>query len=322
MSKREIAGKVLELSGLGRVVRKVMPWSGIVIFNYHRIGDGAGSRLNRDLWSATEEDFDAQIRFFKSNFDVIGQDDLADVLRRKSGRYIQVTFDDGYMDNYKIAYPILKSHGVRATFFIATGMLDNPRVPWWDEIAWMVRGSDAYFGADSERSSVVQSLCSVYRPLAAKKDEAFLNLLADAMATGRATPEDAKDLWMTWDVVREMRAGGMYFGGHTVSHCELGRLTKEEQSREIRGCKERLEAELGEPMTTFSYPFGEEFAFNKDTLACLKEEGVSFAYSYYGGYQDYRTDEPLDLKRFAMERHMSRPIWSLLVTAPKLWKGT
>jgi len=323
MSKREIAAKVLEVSGLGRVVRKVLPWNGLLVFNYHRVGDDTGSRFNRDLWSTTAEDFDAQLRFFKRNFDVIGQDDVKDVLGRRRGRHIQVTFDDGYLDNYEVAYPLLKSHGISATFFIATGMLDSPRVPWWDEIAWIVRGSKKTLpGGEPEQGKVIQTLCSVYRALSADKKEAFVKFLADAMETERPTPADAKGLWMSWDMVRSMRAGGMRFGGHTVSHAELARLTRQEQAREIIGCKERLEVELSEPMTTFSYPYGEEFSFNEDTLSCLREAGVQFSYSYYGGFQDHTSYTPLDLKRYAMERHLSPALWALLTTAPKLWKGT
>lgn len=40
---------------------------------------------------------------------------------------ILITFDDGYLDNFEHAYPILKAHGMIATFFIITGML------WTDE---------------------------------------------------------------------------------------------------------------------------------------------------------------------------------------------
>lgn len=320
MSKRELAASVLHASGLGSVLRKVMPWNGLLVLNYHRIGNAPGSRFSQELWSATEEDFDAQIRFFKSNFDVITQAELPRVLGRRSGRYVQITFDDGYRDNYEVAYPILKSNGVSATFFIATGLLDEPRVPWWDEIAWMVQGSSTTFGRKMHREKVVQTLCFLYRTLPVEKTQAFLDFVGDSMGTGRATAADAKDLWMTWDMVREMRAGGMSFGGHTVTHCELSRLSREEQEREIKSCKQRFEAELSEPMTTFSYPYGEAHAFNADTWSCLKELGVQFAYSYYGGYQEFHNWEPLNIRRFAMERHVSPALWTLLGTAPKWWR--
>ena len=124
-----------------RLAGTVARWRGLVGLNYHRIGDGRGTIFDRGLYSATEQDFDAQVRWLKSNFDVIAPHEIASALRTKRGRHVIVTFDDGYVDNHQHAFPILKSHGVSGTFFIATGFIDEPRLPWWDQIAWMVRTS-------------------------------------------------------------------------------------------------------------------------------------------------------------------------------------
>ena len=50
-----------------------------------------------------------------------------------------ITFDDGYLDNYEIAYPILRSHGAQGVFFLATGMVGSCEIPWWDRIAYLVK---------------------------------------------------------------------------------------------------------------------------------------------------------------------------------------
>lgn len=320
MLKRNLAANVLHASGLGRLIRNAVPWNGLLVLNYHRVGNNSASRFNQDLWSATAEDFDAQVRFFKENADIVGQDDIDAVFSKRSGRFVQFTFDDGYRDNYEIAFPILKSYGARATFFVVTGFLDEPRVPWWDEIAWMVRGSASPLGGNAARDKVVGAVSSVYRTISPGKASAFLDLLGESMGTGRCTPADAKDLWMTWDMAREMQKGGMYFGGHTLTHCELARLPRAEQFREIKTCKDRIEAELGTPMKTFSYPYGEEHVFNTDTWSCLQELGVKFAYSYYGGYQNAQTWEPLNILRFPMERHVTPSLWNFLGTAPRAWR--
>ena len=42
-------------------------------------------------------------------------------------RSVLITFDDGYLDNYVYAYPILKSHGLRAAIFCVTSWIaDGP----------------------------------------------------------------------------------------------------------------------------------------------------------------------------------------------------
>ena len=57
-------------------------------------------------------------------------------------RAAAITFDDGYADNRSIALPILKQHGLSATFFIATGYLNGGRM-WNDTIIEAIRRSEA-----------------------------------------------------------------------------------------------------------------------------------------------------------------------------------
>jgi peptidoglycan/xylan/chitin deacetylase (PgdA/CDA1 family) len=287
--------------------------------NYHRIGDGRSSVFDRGLWSATAEDFDRQLRYLKENFDVIAPRDVSYVVRLKRGRHVIVTFDDGYADNYTDAFPILKSHRLQATFFIATGYIDEPRLPWWDQIAWMVRTSKrssvtvpdfypteiAYDDPDRERA--VRALLKTYKKLPADRTSAFLDAIGTATGTGRPGPEtlDVRSLWMTWDMLREMRSAGMTIGGHTVQHPILARMTRDQQSKEIAGCNKRITEELGVPMRAFAYPVGSRDAFNDDTRACLREAGVHTAFSYYGGIRGLRHWDDYDIQRIAIEQDMN-----------------
>ena len=138
-----LIARLLRRTGSSALFARVFPWSGVLVLNYHRVGDGSGSMFDRGLWSSAVEAFADQLRFCKAHGDVIGPGDLPHVLARRRGRYILITFDDGYRDNYEVAFPIVTSERVPATFFVTTGFMDFPRVPWWDEIAWMVRTSTA-----------------------------------------------------------------------------------------------------------------------------------------------------------------------------------
>jgi peptidoglycan/xylan/chitin deacetylase (PgdA/CDA1 family) len=61
---------------------------------------------------------------------------------------------------------------------------------------------------------------------------------------------------MTSSQLREWVDAGMTVGGHSRSHADLRRCNDAELEREIRGCREDLEALLGVPVTSFAYPFG------------------------------------------------------------------
>lgn len=302
------------------IAGSIARWTGVVGLNYHRIGDGTQSLFDRGLWSATAAGFDAQVRYLKTNFDVIAPKDVSYVVRVKRGRHVLITFDDGYADNYAAAFPILKSHRVPATFFIATGYIDRPRVPWWDEIAWMVRTSkqpsldipellpsSPLVFDEPHRENAVRTLLRAYKKLPSHRTLAFLQTIADATGTGRAASgaadvEDVTRMWMTWDMLREMQRADMTIGGHTVEHPILSSMSREDQAEEISGCARRIKEELQISMRTFAYPVGSLAAFNADTRDCLRDAGVETAFSYCGGFRKLSEWDDYDIPRIAVEQ--------------------
>ena len=210
--KREIAAKLFDASGLRSLMLRLKSWSGILTLNYHRIGDPSASPFDPELFSATPEDFDEQVRFLKESCDIIVPDELELARRQRRGRFALITFDDGYIDNFTIALPILRAHGTRATFFLATGLLDRPRVPWWDEIAWMARVSapitipgSPWLSAPIELDPVkietkILQINQIYSRLPRASRDAYLDYLGEATGRGRCGPEPARSLWMTWDM--------------------------------------------------------------------------------------------------------------------------
>jgi peptidoglycan/xylan/chitin deacetylase (PgdA/CDA1 family) len=317
--------------GLATVLGAVATWRGVVSLAYHRIGTAEGSPFDHGLWSASEEGFDAQVRFLVRHFDLIAPDDLAEVCgrRRRRGRYVIITFDDGYRDNHDRAFPILKRHGAVATFFLSTGFLDRPRLPFWDEIAWMVRTcpldglpagpwgpAPLRFDAP-HRERAVRAALRAYKAQPAGRGESYLDAMGAATGRGRYRGP-ADDVWMTWDMARALRRAGMTIGGHTANHPILARLTRAAQEAEVAECRRRISDEVGAPMTCFSYPNGGPADFNADTRACLAAHGVSWAFSYYGGMWGAADPDPYDIPRTGVESWHSSARIRALLSAPRL----
>jgi peptidoglycan/xylan/chitin deacetylase (PgdA/CDA1 family) len=291
-------------------------WTGVLALNYHRIGDGGRSLFDRGLWSADADGFDQQVRWLKAHADLVTPADLPNLLARRRSRAVLITFDDGYLDNFEAAFPILKYHRVPATFFVTSGFLDDARLSWWDEIAWMVRvspnasihGGTWWPGLlvvdEPDRECAVRHALRVYKALPADATSGYLDFLGDATGSGRHPGALDTRTWMSWDMVRQMRAAGMAIGGHTVSHPVLARLSPECQWQEISQCGERYLAELGEPMRWFSYPVGQRDSFNDATRDCLRRAGVSYAFSYYGGRRSFDDWDDLDIRRLPVESDM------------------
>jgi O-antigen/teichoic acid export membrane protein/peptidoglycan/xylan/chitin deacetylase (PgdA/CDA1 family) len=309
VGRSEALAAALERTGLGSILARVPAWRGVLVLTYHRVGRPGGGVHDPALWSATQEQFDAQLRFLARHVDVVSGDELPDVLAQRRGRHVALTFDDGYRDNYQLAYPVLRAHGLPATFFLTTGFLDRPHVAWWDEISWIVRSSpreaidaDGWLPAPvrlgaGDRGAAARALVQRYWSLPAARTEAYLDWLARACGTGRADPAAAASTWMTWEMVREMRAGGMAFGAHSVDHPLLARCTSDAQALEIGGSVARVREQLGEPVSLFAYPVGARGTFDDTTRARLRDAGITHAFSFYGGHQRAGRQDPLDIPR-------------------------
>jgi peptidoglycan/xylan/chitin deacetylase (PgdA/CDA1 family) len=328
--KKQLAARLLGITGLRSLLSRLVQWSGVVVLNYHRVGNGHASVFDRELWSADAEAFADQIRFCKTHFDLITPDDLRGVLASGRGRHCLITFDDGYRDNYDVAFPVLKAEGAPATFFIATGFIDAPRLPWWDEIAWMVRMSrrkalelPAWVSGpivldEPERQQAIRTVLRAYKSLATDSAEDYVEAVAEATGSGRYTA-GANDLWMSWAMLREMDRAGMTIGGHTISHPILARASIDVQRREIFGCAARIAEAIGKPMRYFSYPVGGLTAFDTRTREILRQAGVEFAFSYYGGFRKFAEWDDYDVRRVPVETYIT-PDWFRSITSlPRLF---
>lgn len=322
-NKRELLRRTLTATGGLKALETLPLWNGLLVLNYHRIGTPTDSFLDEALWSATQDDFDQQVRILQSSFDVIGLKELPEVMRDletsrrlpwKTSRFAMITFDDGYIDNFELAFPVLQANQARGVFFIATGYIDEPRLAWWDEIAWMIRTSSRGSIAlpqnwldepllldGSDRRAVIDRLLQVYYRLDGSRTEQFLNSLADAAGTGRAARDIASGQWMSWEMIQEMNRSGMEFGAHTVTHPILSNLTVEDQEMEVGESRLRLEQQLDCPVTALSYPVGRPDSFNAATRQALSQHGFDWAFSYYGGHTSGTEVDRYDIPRVAVE---------------------
>lgn len=176
-----------------------------------------------------------------------------------------ITFDDGYADNWTNAVPILKKHGLSATFFIATGFLNGGRM-WNDTIIESVRRTEAKTldlsqfdcdtwsidGTDEKRAAIARLLTRVKHLPFGQRDE-VVRFVAEIC--GAALPTD---LMMTDDQVVQMVSAGMEIGAHTRSHPILTRLDNDLAAEEILSSRQYLSALLSRDIDLFAYPNGRQ----------------------------------------------------------------
>ena len=302
-------------------------WHGTLVLGYHRVlPDGADTPLDRGVVSATRSGFAEQLRVLARHFEVVDASAL-DAPPARPSRRVLLTFDDGYRDNHDVVLPLLREHGLPATFFLTTGLLDDPRVPWWDELAWMVRTSprpvleaDEWLPAavplEGDRRTAAAALTARYKSLPVERTEAFVEHCGRVTGSGRCPDSLAEGLWMTWDMAAALRDAGMGIGGHTVTHPVLARAGAERQEAEIEGCRQRLEERLGIAMTLFAHPVGLPDAFDGTTRRLLRTAGVRYAFSLHGGMLSAAPADPLDVPRASVGVGAGSRGWQAALALP------
>ena len=109
------------------------------VLMYHYVEDTKLAKKDKRI--VTPESFEKQMRFLKVNdYNVISLEDFSELLKEKKEaprNTVVITFDDGHLDNYEIAYPILKKYGLKATMFVIVDYLNEPNFMTEEQIREM-----------------------------------------------------------------------------------------------------------------------------------------------------------------------------------------
>jgi len=313
MRKKDILMCALSAVGVTKLRWQFLP-PALYVFNYHRVGNRDESGYNRNLFSCTAEQFCEQLAALKDRFDFVTVDRLAGFAGcGYAGRrpLALVTFDDGYADNYSLAFPVLKQMDVPAVFFLPTQYIGARRLLWSDEIAWMLRNSrhstialpyapEPYSLAVERLEPTIRDILRHVRrwpvPISEQIDQI-------RQACGGVAPAADGDWppFMNWEQVREMRSAGMDIGSHTHSHTPLARLTPDRQRAELVNSRAVLEGELGSPVRAVAYPVGDRTAYTAETCRIAREVGYELGFSFLRHANRFPVHDALDIGRLAVD---------------------
>ena len=267
-------------------------WAGgASAFLYHRVTfrRRAGFEGNAVIEVAPDR-FERQIAFLATSHRCLSLPDATDLLRdgRLPERAAIVTFDDGYRDNLLAALPILERHGVPATVYVTTGLVDGSVRPWWYELEEILSrrseltvrcdGSLLRWDLGSARAKT-RAFADLSRSARGGDQAAFARLLeavhdvagegnGGAPRSSTATPRTSnatadqadigqEKLFLSWDEIATLDAHPLItIGAHTMTHPALARLEADAARAELAGAKAVLERRLGHPIEHLAYPFG------------------------------------------------------------------
>jgi peptidoglycan/xylan/chitin deacetylase (PgdA/CDA1 family) len=275
------------------------------ILYYHRVNDEGD--LFFDAMSTTL--FEKQMRYLARHYRVASMKDILEHLEDGDSQemLVGITFDDGYEDNYRNAFPILRRYNLPATIFLTTGSVDSGEPLWFERLAEALQKSsrefiDVEIGVGhrfwmrtlSERLNCKDSIFALLRSL---DDKERRRSLAEILAVLGAPAESGRrNKMLSWEQARAMMAHGIEFGGHTVSHPFFSRLSAAEALWEASECKYRIEQELQRPVDCFAYPNGREEDLGIGSKDLLRAAGYRAAVTTIWGMNSPTTDR-MELRR-------------------------
>ncbi|HDN95238.1 MAG TPA: xylanase [Nitrospirae bacterium] len=191
--------------------------SPVPVLAYHHVNDHRG-----DMVTVVPEVFEKQMRYLRdAGYRTLRASELLSYINGEISldeKAVMITFDDGWLDNYVHAFPILRKYNINATIFLATD--------------WIERASENAIDLNARIPNHKES------NLLVKRGEEYRVVL-------------------NWELIREMAESGLVeFHSHTKSHGKCHNLSAEELEEELEGSRKIMEERLGRPCTALCWPFG------------------------------------------------------------------
>lgn len=291
--------------------KKIIPK--VIILLYHRITDSA---FDPQLLNVKPNNFAEHLNILLKNYRVLDLREL--VLRLRTGclpaRGVVITFDDGYVDNYYKALPLLKDCRTPATIFVTGSYIHNEKKFWWDELTYIFLLSEKLpemlnfairdkeyvwkFQQEVTERDVSFNLNVFKHRNIGVRERAYLEINSLFRMLDNNTIEQIMEHIRKWagnnkytkDEVRVLNEEELLsigenrlieIGAHTMTHTRLSSLCPADQWKEIVDSKKILESIIKKEVVSFAYPFGGKGDYTKVSRKLIRKAGFKCACSNF-----------------------------------------
>ena len=254
------------------------------ILTFHRVVSGKISVFNGIL-EISESHFEKTIQYLiekKYRFISLGQ--LYDILisgKKIDYKFIVVTFDDGYADNYHLAYPILKKYHIPFTIYITTDFPDKKSIVWWYLLEDIILANqsvefeyqDQQFKFNCSDIMDKHKTFTEIREFILQNGKDYMEDLVNCIFKKYKTDSRiySDKLAISWEQIIELSKDPLVtIGAHTSSHPALSKISEIEVFLEIINSRNKLESKINKKVEHFAYPFGSKAEYGSREINIVK----------------------------------------------------
>lgn len=274
------------------------------ILLYHRIANGP-----IDVWnlSVSVKNFEEQLHWLKLNCNVISLEEIVFDWKRKKLKpnSVAISFDDGYLDNYTLAIPLLEKYNIPATFFIT----NERKTLWWDELESCLLKTEtlperfhftintilidysllgetsltvelykklsawkAFTQPTTKRAGLLMQVWKQLRFMNYDDQQKMLLQIREWSSSKISAPPLMNEVQ-----IKNLSEQALFeIGAHTNTHPALSSLSVEKQKAEMSENKNYLEQLTGKKVKYISYPYGD---YNEQTLTVSAQLGFDSGFT-------------------------------------------
>jgi peptidoglycan/xylan/chitin deacetylase (PgdA/CDA1 family) len=281
----------LSASGVPRLMAKRNAGQGAIL-SFHRVYLPKPHEFGSQALSVSPDNFRCVVRtLIDRGYRFLTMSALTERLRDPKlaqGKFVCLTFDDGFVDNYTQAFAICRDLGVPMTVYLVSGFIRREFPMWSFGLEAAIAANDALeFTWQSEELRVdartMQQKRQAYFTVASRfvlaPPASILQActeLGDRYGIDFMALSDRNAL--TAAMIADMHASGVVeFGSHSAHHAYLSRLENSAAHSEIAQSKRDCEALLGAEIQHFSYPYGDHDSAGPREAAICHELGFHTA---------------------------------------------
>lgn len=254
--------------------------------------------------------FEKFIIYITTHYNIVSLDDFHQKKFKPNTLNIALTFDDGYLNNYTHAIPILKKYNVPACFYITTIYKKNNFLwcDFLDLVSFYSKKSDVLFEGNlfvkNNKNEFIYhgiSLKNRCKTLPYSKISPLYEIFKEEWKEIQSMSLEAYWKLMSPDQIKEITNDSLFtIGSHSLTHANLAEIAPNEANEEILSSKKVLEDICGHTIDEFAFPFG---TYTNTAVNYCKSLGLKkILLVDYNNKVDEK--DPILLKRFVINPYI------------------